>query len=192
MKTDSKSGGSMSDNVIIRKFSNNDSLDELTDLLHRSYKILADMNLNYVATYQPVETTKKRINDGICFIIEIDKQLIGTATYYPPGIAHACQQFNLKETAWIGQMGILPECQKKGLGTKLFEYIEQMAAENNVKYIGLDTSEKAVHLIDWYKKLGYKFDRYIDWEVTNYRSVILIKKLYYGHITGAGPGGCPN
>ncbi len=167
----------VSDKVIIRTFSDNDSLEELTKLLHSSYKILADMDLNYVATYQPIETTKKRIDDGICFVMELNKQLIGTATYYPPGIAHACKEFDYKDTAWIGQMGILPEWQKKRLGTKLFKHIEQTAVENNVKYIGLDTSDKAVHLIDWYKKLGYKFDRHIDWKMTNYISVVLIKKL---------------
>ena len=74
-------------------------------------------------------------------------------------------------------MGVEPEFQKQGIGKKLIEYIEQYAKENNFVQVALDTSEEAAHLIDWYEKLGYKFHSHIDWDITNYRSVVLIKNL---------------
>jgi hypothetical protein len=43
--------------------------------------------------------------------------------------------------------------------------------------IALDTSERAHHLIQMYEKRGYRFVEYFQWEVTNYRSVVLSKKL---------------
>ena len=72
------------ENIIIRKFNSADSLDELTNLLNRAYKILADMNLKYVATYQDATITKKRINRGVCFVAVDNEKLISTVTYYSP------------------------------------------------------------------------------------------------------------
>ena len=43
--------------------------------------------------------------------------------------------------------------------------------------LALDTAEGATHLIDWYAKLGFEFVEYTQWEVTNYRSVIMAKPL---------------
>lgn len=163
--------------IKIRILQPDDSLEELTELLHRAYKQLADMGLKYLATYQPVETTAKRIKDGLCFVAELDKRVVATITYYPPGVAHAATKLALPDCAWLGQMGVEPPLQKYGIGLKLLNYAEDYAKVNKVQKIGLDTSEQAEHLIDWYKKLGYRFDQYMQWDVTNYRSVILIKEL---------------
>lgn len=165
------------DNIIIRELNQNDSIEELTDLLHHSYKILADMNLRYLASHQDVETTRHRIKNGICFIAELDRKLIGTITYYPPAKSKATELLQIFDAAWIGQMENDPKWQKIGLGTKLFKIVESKAQNNNISKIGLDTSEKASYLIKWYKKLGFRFQKYVSWEVTNYRSVVMIKKL---------------
>ena len=43
--------------------------------------------------------------------------------------------------------------------------------------VTLDTAEGAEHLIRTYEKRGYRFIEYVQWEVTNYRSVVMSKKL---------------
>ncbi|MBW1796697.1 MAG: GNAT family N-acetyltransferase, partial [Deltaproteobacteria bacterium] len=43
--------------------------------------------------------------------------------------------------------------------------------------LALDTAEQATHLINWYERLGYRFIEYVDWDVTNYRSVIMSKRV---------------
>lgn len=67
----------------IKKFSNGDSIEELTSLLHASYKRLADMGLKFVATYQTAEYTKNFIKNGECFIIKNNGgRISATVMYY--------------------------------------------------------------------------------------------------------------
>ena len=163
--------------IIIRELDESDSIEELTELLHRSYKILADMGLKYLATYQKADVTLDRIKDGICFVVEKDDKIIATITYYPPNESHASQKVGLDDTAWIGQMAVDPKFQKQGFGKKLIEHVEQYAKGQNIPRIALDTSEEATHLVELYEKLGYKFHSYVSWDITNYRSVVFIKSL---------------
>lgn len=167
----------MVDGLIIRQITENDSLEDLTDLLHRAYKQLADMGLKYLATYQSVEQTGERIAKGVCFVAELEGKIVGTVTYYPPDESFASKKLYLSETAWLGQMGVEPVLQKKGIGLKLVNHVEEYIGSIGIKSIGLDTSEEASHLIDWYNKLGYEFKEYIKWDITNYRSVVLVKRL---------------
>ncbi len=41
----------------------------------------------------------------------------------------------------------------------------------------MDTSEQATQLIRWYEQQGYRHVGYADWDVTNYRSVVLSKAV---------------
>ena len=65
----------------------------------------------------------------------------------------------------------------QGIGSAMLELIENRAAELGAEELALDTAEGAIHLIDYYKKRGYRFIEYVDWDITNYRSVILSKRL---------------
>jgi hypothetical protein len=65
---------------IIRRFDEkNDSIEELTGLLHRAYKRLADMGLNFVATHQDEDYTKRYLKKGECYVLtDKNNSLIGT------------------------------------------------------------------------------------------------------------------
>ena len=163
--------------ITIREFQKSDSLDELTDLLHRSYKILADMNLKYVATYQDVSITKKRINKGVCFVAVNNEKIIGTVTYYSPENSVGSLWLEKEGVAHFGQLGVEPDYRNKGIGSLLISHVEKFAQKQGVSELALDTAEPAKHLIDWYEKLGYRFIEHCQWKMTNYRSVIMSKKL---------------
>lgn len=66
---------------LIRVFGESDSLEELTELLHRSYKALAEMGLRYLATHQSAQKTAQRFEMGTCLIALIDERLVGTIVY---------------------------------------------------------------------------------------------------------------
>lgn len=164
----------------IVKFSENDSVEELTNLLHSSYKRLADMGLKFVATYQTSEYTKSFLKNGECFIIKENEMIIATVMYY--------NSFFMKEEdapAWykkdfvsyFGKFAVMPGYQNKGIGGMLMDFLEEYAKSKGKTELALDTSEKALHLIDYYKKRGYRFIEYHQWDVTNYRSVVMSKKL---------------
>ena len=72
------------DKAIIRLLNESDSLEELTELLHRAYRVLADLNLRYMATHQDVSVTRDRIKNGRCFVAELNGRVVGTITYYEP------------------------------------------------------------------------------------------------------------
>jgi len=159
--------------IVIREYTGTDSIKDMTELLHRSYKVLADMGLNYLATYQSEKTTIERISKGVCFVAEYNNKIIGQICYYTkldfPEVT--------LDSPWIGQFAVEPEFQECGIGGQIIEHVEKYATSLGDKSLALDTAEPAVHLIEWYKKLGYAFHSYLDWGITNYRSVIMMKEL---------------
>ena len=154
-----------------------DSVEELTELLHRAYKRLADMGLNFIATFQSVEYTRNYFKKGECYILESNNKLLGTVFYYTSMWDDAPEIFKMSDSVLIGKFAVEPELQNKGLGSKLMDFVEEHANKNNKKRVVLDTSEKALHLIDYYNKRGYKYVHHWQWPDVNYKSVILSKDL---------------
>lgn len=163
--------------IIIRPLSRSDSLDELTDLLHRSYKKLADQGLCYLATHQKVKTTRKRIRKSRCYIAVFEGKMVGTICYRSPKVKAHHDYYNQPFVASFGQFAVDPEFQNIGLGGKLIELVEKCAIQDGAKTIGIDTAEAAIDLINYYQKRGYAFVTYAQWHMTNYRSIIMTKDL---------------
>lgn len=165
-------------NYTIRLFDEKtDSAEELTDLLHRAYKRLADMGLNFIATFQSVEYTRNYFKKGECYILESEGKLVGTVFYYITIWDDAPEIFKENDSVLIGKFAVEPELQKLGLGSMLMDFVESHAHTNNKKRVVLDTSEKALHLIDYYNKRGYEYKHHWQWPDVNYKSVILSKEL---------------
>ena len=154
-----------------------DSVSDLTVLLHRSYKRLADMDLHFIATFQDEEYTRNYLNKGDCFVLTDSGKIIGTIFYYTEIWADAPEIYKRPGVVLFGKFAVDPGYQNMGLGSKLMDFIENYALENSKSEIVLDTSEKAFHLIDYYNKRGYRFEHYWQWRDVNYRSVIMAKKL---------------
>jgi GNAT superfamily N-acetyltransferase len=163
--------------IIIRLIKKSDSIEELTDLLHRGYKTLADMGLRYMATHQDANVTNRRIKNADCFVAEYDGKILGTVTFYVPRLTHGSPWLDREDVAEFGQFAIDPEYQRRGIGTRMVKHVEEYARKRGAAHLALDTSEKATHLIAWYEKLGYRFIEFVNWEVTNYRSVVMSKRL---------------
>src|SRR5512140_2642583 len=150
----------------IRRLRAEDSLEELTALLHRAYKVLADMGLRFLATHQDVETTRRRCDAGVCFVAESGGRVIGTITYNPPGGDKGTAFMQQPGVAHVQQMGIEPEFQGHGIARALMKQVEDYAREQGAVELSLDTAEPATHLISWYERLGYRFIEYTQWDVT--------------------------
>lgn len=163
--------------IIIRPINQSDNLDELTSLLHKSYKKLADLGFRFHASHQDTNTTKQRVDNAECYVATLNNKLIGTISYRAPTTKLNHEYYDQPFIASYGQFAVDPEYQKIGLGSKLIDLVEQCAIRDNAKEISIDTAEGAIELIEYYKKRKYSFVKYIQWDVTNYRSVILSKKL---------------
>jgi len=163
--------------IIIRPINQVDNIDELTLLLHKSYKKLGDQGFRFLATHQDTETTKQRISNSECYVATLDNKLIGTISYRSPTVKAKHEYYDQPFVASYGQFSVDPEYQNIGLGSKLIDIVEKCAIRDNAKEIAIDTAEGAKDLIEYYKKRDYNFVTHAQWDVTNYRSVIMAKKL---------------
>jgi len=174
MATDS----SLIDQVVLRSLRDDDSIPEITRLLHAAYAPLAAMGLRYTATHQNDEVTLSRLQRGIPFVGELDGQIIATVTLYPAaGPNSSCAWYSEPGVFCFGQFAVHPDLQRFGLGGQMIGILEKETIARSGRELALDTAEPAHHLRQWYEKLGYRFIQYADWSSTNYRSVILSKSL---------------
>ena len=72
------------DDIKIRLIDDSDSITELTELLHRAYKPLADDGMRYFATHQTEDQTRKRIANGQCYVAILDGKIVGSVTFKYP------------------------------------------------------------------------------------------------------------
>jgi GNAT superfamily N-acetyltransferase len=165
-----------SEPVEIRAWTQEDSLEELTRLLHRAYAPLAAAGMRYLATHQSVEVTARRIAKE-CYVALLEGRLVGTITLKPPGRTGGCPYYERERVATFGQFGVDPDVQCRGVGGLLLETIERRARELGGTELALDTAECAHHLIARYERLGYHVVDRVDWDDTNYVSVIMAKSL---------------
>lgn len=164
-------------NINIRALCQTDSIEELTKLLNDSYQDLVELGFHPVAATQNLETTIKRIAEGECFIALLDEKIIGTILFYPPGKSELKDYYENKFATHFGQFAVDHSYRKMNIGGNLLEYIESLSKELNASEITLDTPETAYHLINYYSKKGYNLAGYINWDSTNYRSIIMNKIL---------------
>jgi len=161
----------------IRRWNKADDVGRITKILHRSYAQLADLGFQYYATWQGDDVTRSRLESGFSYLAIKDKLIIGTITLRVPPNVSGCSWYDRGDVASFGQFGVDPDHQKQGIGSLLLKTVECKARKEGIPNIALDTAEGASHLIELYESKGYQFSGYADWEVTNYRSVILNKTI---------------
>jgi len=168
----------MNEHIQIEEFdSSRHSVNEITDLLHRSYKKLLDMGLHFKATMQSSDVTLKRLTSGISYIAKSGKNIVGTISYYDDCPKNNCTWYQNDKVSRFGQFAVDPQFQKKGIGAMLILQVENTARSRGKLELALDTSEKALHLIEYYEKKGFRFIDFTQWDGVNYRSAIMSKGL---------------
>jgi GNAT superfamily N-acetyltransferase len=167
----------MDSTLIIRPIEPTDSIADLTDLLHRAYARLAAMGLRFYATYQTEEQTRERLDDAECFVGVMDDRIVATIAYYGPARSKGCDWYKRPDVAYFGQFAVEPDLQRRGIGERLIDTVERRALADGAAELALDTAEPAEHLIRYYTRLGYRLVDHVQWDLANYRSVIMSKTL---------------
>jgi GNAT superfamily N-acetyltransferase len=166
------------DGVLVREFRVGDSVEALTDLLHRAYRELAEAGMRFTATHQSVATTQRRIDEGECLVAEWNGQIVGTIVWVRPSAEDSVEYYRHPHVAHFGQFGVCPHHRGLGIGQALLQRVEQEAAHAGYTELALDTSENATHLIALYEKWGYAQVATHDWRPgVNYLSVVMAKSL---------------
>ncbi len=143
----------------------------LRKLLNSAYKKLADMGLNFNASFQDEELTANGILDGRTFILEIKGKLIGTMKLRNRNV------LDDRPCLYLGCFAVDPEMQGQGLGLYLLKLAEKLAEREGCRSIQLDTAQSAYHLVKFYQDYGFKIMKPTYYEGKTYCSWILEKSL---------------
>jgi GNAT superfamily N-acetyltransferase len=162
---------------VIRLIKPDDSIEELTHLLHRSYAALAERGMRFVASHQNEAKTRHRISRGECYLAIHEGKIIGTIIWRAATQTNGTPWYDRPTVSSFGQFAVEPAWQQRGIGSRLLTIAEQRAATTGATELALDTAESADDLIRYYNKRGYRFIAYAKWDVVNYRSVILSKRI---------------
>jgi GNAT superfamily N-acetyltransferase len=166
----------------IRNFDAGDDVVALTQLLHRAYANQASKGLRFSATHQSPEVTQRRISRGYCFVLELDRRIIGTICLYPPDENSEVPEYRDPLTFNFGQYGIEPEFKGRGYGRLLHNFILAFAGEQGGEWMALDTAAPATDLVAMYIRWGYSEVTRCRWQMTNYESVIMKKPIKVGQV----------
>ena len=172
--------------VDIRRLRPDDSIEELTDLLHRAYGSLAVVGLHSIAASQPVDVTRRRIENGECYVgVTPEGRIVATVTFHAPGAAkYDSPWLDRPDVCCFGQFAVEPAIQGTGLGRRLVELCERRTRETGAAELALNTAEPARHLIALYEHLGFRVVEYARWPEVNYRSVVMSKRIATDPIPG--------
>jgi predicted N-acetyltransferase YhbS len=163
--------------MIIRPITALDDLQELTQLLNRAYKKLSDQGFRFLASHQDAATTKQRLERYRGFVAIMNDKIIATICYHPPGTTKGHLYYEREGAASFGQFAVEPALQRSGIGGRLIAFVENEAIKDGAAEMVLDTAEGANELLDFYTKRGYRAVDTAQWDVTNYRSIVLSKDL---------------
>ena len=163
--------------LLIRRLASEDSLEEITDLLHRAFAPLGRMGLTCGCIAQSAATTAARIARGTCFVALQGRRIVGTVTIERPDPAHEFTWYRRPRTASAHQLGVEPGLQHQGCGTHLLDVAERWSAAQGYEEFALDTPQRAQHLVAWYRAQGFTPVDDVRHAGKRYRSVVLSKPI---------------
>jgi uncharacterized damage-inducible protein DinB/GNAT superfamily N-acetyltransferase len=166
--------------IDIRLLAVRDSLQALTELLHRAYAPLAARGMNFTAATQSLEVTAQRAAAGQCFVAVRDREIVGTVTVCGPLDAPedpSLPWFSERNTAHLHQFAVAPEAQRAGVGARLVQRCEAWARDNGYGGMVSGAAVGADELTALFRRLGYTEIAQVQGPGRTYRSVILRKSL---------------
>ena len=163
--------------IIVRPLAAEDSLVELTTLLHRAFARLKRMGLACRSADQPVAVTRQRICQGECFVAVCGGRIVGTLTLYRHERASESEVYRSRRVASLHQFAVEPEFQGRGIGRRLLEYAESWSARHGYRELALDTPAPAEHLIAFYQHHGFYRAETLAFTGRPYRSAVLVKAV---------------
>ena len=160
-----------------RYLSPGDDLEAITTMLHEAYARLAEAGMRFFASHQDKSATQRRVSRGETIVALDGDRIVGIVTLADAAATCGTPFYDRPNVASFGQFAVHPIHQGLGIGSRLLEMVEARASEKGLRELALDTSERATELIAMYRAKGFRFIEYAQWKDTNYRSVILAKRV---------------
>ena len=167
--------------ALVRALGPEDSIAELTALLHRAYRNQVEMGLRPLAGRQTEDVTRARTGHGECFVALVDdargSRIVGTILFQEKEDAKFPAHFLAPGVAHFSLLGVDPDVQGRGIGQLLLAAAESRARELGFTELACSMAEPDASLMRFYLRKGFRFVEHWQWPYTNYRSAILSKTL---------------
>lgn len=167
--------------VSLRRLTPEDSIPEITKLLHRAYANQVKMGLRPLAGRQDDETTRRRCHSGECYVATVTEggreKIAGVILFHEVEPDQGPPWFQNKFVDSFSQFAVDPDIQGRGIGIALLETVERRARECGAMELACSMAEPDSKLLNFYLRRGYRFVEHWQWPYTNYRSAILSKTL---------------
>ncbi|CAN5838236.1 hypothetical protein BH11PLA1_BH11PLA1_18780 [soil metagenome] len=179
--------------LTLRRLKPTDSIEELTELLHRAYAKQTALGLHALASHQSAAVTRSRVGKGECFVAVLNDpdgapptdsthpRIVGTIMFQEPSWGSAPDSgpnwFKRPDVCNFSQFAVDPASQGHGIGIRLLELVEARARELRLRELALSTASPDIGLVNFYRKRGFRDIDTFDWGVTNYTSLIMSKTL---------------
>ena len=155
-----------------------DDAAAVTGLLNRAYRELHESGLNFTAATQDVDTTRRRVAEGACWVVEHEGTVSATMTMSvpPPQDIHLLSEHARRpRTGWLGQVAVGPELRGRSVSLVLFETAMSWAVGEGVETIGLDTAAPATHLRTLYARWGFDEVDAVQFPGKSYASIVMTR-----------------
>ncbi len=164
--------------VVIREYVPGEPIAPITALLNAAYAVLARAGMQYLASHQGDDVTRRRLgSSSVAFIAETDGRPVGTISLRSHERNSIVEWYRRPDVFVLAQLGVHPDFQRRGIGFRLSCAAIAAAQQRGAAHVALDTSEDATQLIDGYKHYGFEVVERFSWPGTNYRSVVMSMPL---------------
>jgi len=144
---------------------------DLRLLLNSAYKRLAEMGLNYSATFADESRVADGLMEGATFVLHLNDRLVASVKLTERN------EIDSRPCLYMGRFAVDPELQGRGLGLHLLQMAETIAMRTGKICMQLDTAQSADHLLRFYQNCGFEIKRHIYFEGKTYCSWVLEKTL---------------
>lgn len=132
-------------------------ISDIFNIIENCAMWLSNKKLNHWSKGYNIKKVEERVNKNTTYLLKIDQDLVGTITLIieVPFYFRCRKDLNAK---WISivWLAVHPKYMWNWYATKLLEYAEKKAKDENIKYLRLDASFFDNKLTKFYQNRWYK------------------------------------
>ncbi|MFP7691353.1 sulfur-containing aminoacid acetyltransferase SnaB [Bacillus subtilis] len=127
--------------------------EQLLALTLRAYEPIRKLGIRFAAAHADLDLVLQNIRKNACYVMEEDGRIIATITLRMPW-GKQPGPYGVPHIWWFA---VDPGTGKKGIGTKLLQWLEETILRDTLKvpFVSLGTADKHPWLIEMYERKGY-------------------------------------